>query len=304
MAEKIGQGIEYIKVGKLHVVRIVRDLAKPFVIGPLINKVYPSGGGDRIQVQNLSSLLKSGVPPLYPKIKGKPQKLVPLWISNGTFFGIDSDDDYEDKVKFFVSGPVLQNGPKQRRANAPKSLGVKSNRWIQLHNLYANGNVEGAFVQMQGYASAYNIRTGKVPYLPTNAYKSKRWQWASGGAACLIEKGVAHTESYWGSDAGGRFSQDQWYSTGPVIAINDSTDNPVIYLIMETSAAGSFRWAQMTAYLQASFLKDISHPADGKIQQALVYDGASARQLWVKGKGEVFGSGRPVPQFLCVWGQE
>ncbi len=303
MAEKIGQGIEYIKVGKLHVVRIVRDLAKPFVIGPLINKVYPSGGGDRVQVQNLSSLLQSGVPSLYPRIKGKQQKLVPLWVSNGTFFGIDNDDDYEDKVKFFVSGPVLQNGPKQRRANAPKSLGVKSNRWIQLHNLYASGDVEGHFVQMQGYASAYNIRTGKVPYLPINAYKSRRWQWASGGAACLIENGVAHTESYWGSNAGGKFSEDQWYSTGPVIAIN-STEKTVIYLIMETSDPREFFWRDMTAYLQGDFLRDINHPADGKIQEALVYDGASARQLWVKGKGEVFASDRGVPQFLCLWGQE
>lgn len=303
-SEKIGQGIEYINVGNgdLHVVRITRDLAQPFIIGSLFGKAHPTRDGDRIEAKTLNQFLKnSGAPDLYPTINNKKQKLVPLWVSNGTFWGLDSQDGYKDKFPHFITGPVVQSAPKMRRANAPKGIGSKIKRWVHLHNLYRNGSVAGRYAQLQGYSTALNIRNGKVQSLPQNKYGSRSWQWVAGGAAALVENGVFHTtEGWWQSPQNGEFSSGQWYSTGPIIADNQGGPEAV-YLIMHANKDRS--WHQAAAYLQTQFLKDIGHPGDGSIQNAVVYDGGSSKQLWIRGKGEIPISPRDVPHYLCLWGK-
>ncbi len=324
----IGKGIEFFSVaGLTHVMRIEVGPASPFFIGSLTGKMKTVRENGRL-IQKLPKRTLDEIAPREEKeysleltAGGVNKKLLPLWISNGTFFGDDCwNYNVNPKKKVpasWLTGPIVHRG----KATASSPLNNQlSERWIFQQELNSNGNVDFSF----------NGRVNRKLLNPTvlndvaPLLASMGWYSCIGGAGALIENGMPHSENFWyppgkssnpnSGQGGGWFGIDQTYCAGPVIAINDRADRKVLYILQDlTPENGDSRlkakgrnWRQMALYLKNNFLDDIKRN-DGSIKHALVYDGGGSRGLWVKGVGLVNNNGythdRPIPHHICVWGQ-
>lgn len=335
----IGRGIESIVTNTAYVVRVDVRLARPFVVGSLLNDVVGSNlVAQRTVDYWTKSDLKSRVVVTadslaYPPSSVFPSKpvttrvsllLQPMWISNGVFFFNPSRPGKPPKPGP-IFGTVLQKNLSSSEVNGQllhwnemadadqyKLISEhKDKRWMYRQRQAPDGT--SAF-DFNAYDSAQR-GIFKAQDLADAGFFS-----AIGGAAALIETDPAtgrtevHTRprAWWRSDLRGKFDDSkhpnsstpriaypQSYSTGPIIAM--SKDKQHIYLIMLRAEQN---WPYAATYLRDRFLTDINRQMDWQIGWAYVYDGGSSRQLWMRKHGMVMGNenSRPVPHYICLWG--
>ena len=236
---------------------------------------------------------------------GRLTTLRPVWISNGTFFGVHPLPGKHDPAE--ILGPVLHQG--EVMADVTPSLVTrsvpKSERWM-----IAQPRGEDAYGRVNIIRN--HPRQSVIDFISSQ-------EEVLGGAGLLISEGQAHTRSFWASPSGGDFDtapnsayDPQMYSTGSVVA-RCSGVNPIYYAIYITGEATGknpgrhIHWSESASYLSSEqFRSDLAKKRkvkDSPIQEACVFDGGSSRQLWVRGAPTPLRfTGVEVPNHLCVWG--
>ena len=226
--------------------------------------------------------------------KSMSDVLRPVWISNGTFFGVHSRSDQ------YAFGPAVHRGlpvtdvtPVITNGSVPKS-----ERWLI------------AQPKERKY-SEVNIFQNK-PRKPVVGNLDGTEQEVLGGAGILISNGTPKTNNFWRSDVGGKFDSGQPKTTGPIFAICGGV-KPIYYAICVREGSGKPRisWSETASYLMAQFRVDLANTRkkvqDKQIQEACVFDGGTSRQLWVSNppRGDKLRfTGLEVPNYLCIWAKK
>jgi hypothetical protein len=310
----LGRGMGYFQIqhtftegtATLDVVRIL-PTARPFVIAPLLGKsLYHKPG----QLPTVSTHQDRSLKAIEKYLRyrnyhirwnGTIVDTYPMWVSNGTFFEMTNNDD---TLPSLIAAPIVYESVGTNDPNATDFRKGKGKRWFMgqkphlPHSQYMHIDLQQ---NVQGLLSTKLADT----YL-----------YLIGGAGALVINGKAMNDDFWESPSGGKFiTRDvlgsQGYSAGTIIASNDAAiEHRIHYLILCRSI---IPWRELAPYLSNDFIRDIGNaagarpPYDGKIQNAIVYDGGGSRQLWIRRPHNMpslipgYGT-RPVPQFICLYG--
>lgn len=320
-----------------HVLRIDVQAVQPFVLGSIVGENKKSYGGNikALHKRRLSDIAKNaqrGIRNIRVYVDNKPKTLKPLWITNGTFFLDDCQNDWIQMAGSIIDStvPVNYRGPlpKPKLLIDPPARSLGGPVPSQRLNFQEAHRYRGVFLQRlnNGIVST-EFRHSRAS---ASEWASLGYYSAIGGAGILVENGNARATNYmYRKDKGFFPSVDTpTYCAGPIIATNETKN--ILYLILDRTHLSGGRygnwgrpWGEMSDYLKNNFLGEIGRRGDGRINSALVYDGGGSRGLWIRKRRGLFGlmrgfnpdeapayggryigndmNTRLVPHHICLW---
>jgi hypothetical protein len=319
---KMGRGIDFYSInGVTHVVRIDMRHNKSFLLGSITGKVDRIGTVDYVNKLKLTENIIPKLRTHFYNFNVNGRTMIPLWVSNGTFFGDDCYESFEvdnpkEKEDMIVAGTIVHKGD-PIATSSPTIATPKRRRW----GYFQDNNPWPTAITDPG--SNIVIARESTPHLASH-YAGEGWTSVITGAGSLVENGRVKKREVAQTKAGGNFPiwiktkgnlHSPTYCAGPMIARN--ADGNVLYLIQDRTPNNGEKgtnagrdWGDMARYLRGGFLghgsllEDMKcREKDGTIWNAIVYDGGSSRSLWVRGSGIIGGyeTNRPVPHYMCLW---